>query len=111
MVNFREEMSENYAAGEFPEGRVYVDLTIPEELVREGFVRDVVRRLQELRRRLDLPVDAFVEAYVSVPEPERLEGLEDEKDYLMEEDRVKSLHLLGPGAPSTKQQAGEEGEI
>src|SRR5256712_770209 len=111
MVNFREEMSENYAAGEFAEGRVYVDLTIPEELLREGFVRDVVRRLQELRRRLDLPVDAFVEAYVSVPEPERLEWLEDEKDYLMEEVRVKTLHLLRPGESSPKLQAEEKWEI
>src|SRR5437867_4988776 len=97
MVNFREEMSENYAAGEFAEGRVYVDLTIAEELVREGFVRDVVRSLQELRRRLDLPVDAFVEAYVSVPEPERLEWLEVEKDWLMEEVRVMSVVVLITG--------------
>src|SRR5438445_489148 len=62
MVSFREEMPEAFALGGFCGGRVYVDLTIPKELVREGFVREIVRRLQEMRKRLDLPVDAFVEA-------------------------------------------------
>ncbi len=111
MVNFREEMPENYAMGEFSEGRVYVDLTIPEALVQEGFVRDIVRRLQELRRRLDLPVEAYVDAYVTVPQPEKREWLEDEQDYLKQEVRVKTLHLLRSGDESPKMQAEEEWEI
>ena len=96
MVNLKEEIPENHAAGVFEEGRVYVDLTIPDKLVREGFVREVTRRLQEMRKRLDLPVDAFVDAFVSIGDPDRLEWLEDEKDYLMEEVRAKALLLLRP---------------
>ncbi len=106
MVSFQEEMPENYAAGTFDEGRVYVDLSIPKELAREGFIREMVRRLQELRKRLDLQVDAYVEAYVTVPDGERLEWLEDEQEYLMEEVRIKRLHLLRPG--ETKPKAGME---
>jgi isoleucyl-tRNA synthetase len=96
MVSFKEEIPENHAIGIFQEGRVYVDLTIPGELVREGFVREVIRRLQEMRKRLDLPVDAFMEAYVSVSDPEKLGWLEDEKEYLMEEVRAKTFVLLRP---------------
>src|SRR2546426_1211201 len=99
MVSFKEEIPENHAIGIFKEGRVYVDLTIPSELVREGFVREVIRRLQEMRKRLDLPVDAFVDAYVSVSDPEKLGWLEDEKDYLMEEVRAKTFVLLRPDQP------------
>ena len=99
MVSLREEMPENYAAGSFEEGRVYVDLTIPDELVREGFIREVVRRFQEMRKSEDLPVDAFVNAFVAVENPERLEWLEDEKDFLMEELRAKTLFLLRPDQP------------
>jgi isoleucyl-tRNA synthetase len=99
MVSLREEIPENHAIGNFEEGRVYVDLTIPSELIREGFVREVIRRLQEMRKRLDLPVDAFVDAYVSVPDPEKLGWLEDEKDYLMEEVRAKTFVLLRPDQP------------
>ena len=94
MVTLREEMPENYALGSFDEGRVYVDLTIPADLVREGFVRDVIRRLQEMRKRLDLPVDAFADTFISVADPERLGWLEDERDLLMEEVRAKTLLLL-----------------
>ena len=99
MVSFREEIPENHAIGSFEEGRVYVDLTIPSELVREGFVREVIRRLQEMRKRLDLPVDAFVDAYVSVSDPEKFGWLEDERDYLMEEVRAKTFVLLRPDQP------------
>jgi isoleucyl-tRNA synthetase len=111
MVSFKEEMPENFAMGSFDEGRVYIDLTIPKELVREGFVREIVRRLQEMRKRLDLPVDAFVEAYVTVPDPQRLEWLEDERDYLMEEVRAKALHLLRPDQEKPKVNAEENWQI
>jgi isoleucyl-tRNA synthetase len=111
MVSFKEEMPENFAVGSFDEGRVYIDLTIPKELVREGFVREIVRRLQEMRKRLDLPVDAFVEAYVTVPDPQKLEWLEDERDYLMGEVRAKALHLLRPDQEKPKANAEENWQI
>ena len=96
MVSLKEEIPENHAAGRFAEGRVYIDLTIPGELVREGFVREIIRRIQEMRKRLELPVDAFVDAFISVADPERLEWLEEEKDFLMEELRARTLLLLRP---------------
>ncbi|TMI60429.1 isoleucine--tRNA ligase, partial [Candidatus Bathyarchaeota archaeon] len=99
MVSFKEEIPENHAIGKFEEGRVYVDLTIPSELVREGFVREVIRRLQEMRKRLDLPVNAFVDAYVSASNPEKLGWLEDERDYMMEEVRAKTFLLLRTDQP------------
>lgn len=99
MISFKEEIPENHAIGDFEEGRVYVDLTIPDELLREGFVREVIRRLQEMRKRLDLPVDSFIDAFISVPDPEKLSWLDDERDYLMEEVRAKTLVLLRPDQP------------
>ena len=111
MVTFKEEMPENFAMGSLSEGRVYIDLTIPQELVREGFVREIVRRLQEMRKRLDLPVDAFVEAYVTIPDAQKLEWLEDERDYLMEEVRAEKLHLLRPDQEKPKVTAEENWQI
>jgi len=111
MVTFKEEMPENFAMGSLSEGRVYIDLTIPKELVREGFVREIIRRLQEMRKRLDLPVDAFVEAYVTVPDAQKLEWLEDEREYLMEEVRAETLHLLRPNQEKPKVNAEENWQI
>ena len=111
MVLFKEEMPENFAMGTFDQGRVYIDLTIPKELVREGFVREIVRRIQEMRKRLDLPVDAFIEAYVTIADPVKLEWLEDEKEYLMEEVRAKALHLLRPDEQKPRSTTQENWQI
>jgi len=111
MVSFREEMPENFASGSFDDGRVYVDLTIPDELAREGFVREVVRRLQELRKRLDLPVESFVDAFVTVHDPAKLEWLEDQRDYLAGEVRVKNLSLMRPGETGPRADAEDEWKI
>jgi hypothetical protein len=64
-----------------------------------------------MRKRLDLPVDAFVEAYVTVPDPQKLEWLEDERDYLMEEVRAEALHLLRPDQEKPKANAEENWQI
>lgn len=111
MVMLREEMPDNYAVGTFAEGRVYVDLTIPKDLVREGFVRDVIRRLQEMRKRLDLPVDASIDAYVSVSDSEKLGWLEDERDTVSEEVRVKTLLILRPDESKPGAMLTEDWEI
>src|SRR5437879_12406196 len=88
-----------------------MDVTITKELVRECCGREIVRRLQEMRKRLDLPVDAFVEAYVTVPDAQKLEWLEDERDYLMEEVRAEIVHLLRPDQDKPKANAEEDGQI
>jgi isoleucyl-tRNA synthetase len=111
MVSFREEIPENHAVGIFEEGRVYVDLTIPKALEQEGFVRDVIRRLQEMRKRLDLPVDAFINVFITTADPERREWLEDEREFLSGEVRAKTLTLLGPNEAPPKAKLEEDWKI
>ena len=111
MVKLKEEMPDNYAAGSFDEGRVYVDLTIPKDLAREGFVREVIRRLQEMRKRLDLPVDAFVTAFISTRDPQKLDWLEDEKETLMEEARAHSISMLRTDQPPPSAHLVEDWKI
>lgn len=52
-----------------------------------------------------------MEAYVTVPDGEKLEWLEDERGYLMEEVRVKTLRLLRPGEAEPKAQMEEKWQI
>jgi len=93
MVSFREETPEGYASGTFSQGRVYVEAAIPRGLVQEGLVRDVVRRLQEMRRRMDLLVDRFVEVYIMCPTREEVQGLRSRQAYIEEEVRAARLEL------------------
>ncbi|PLT29910.1 isoleucine--tRNA ligase [Peribacillus deserti] len=44
---------------------VILDTNITEELKREGTVREFVRSIQDLRRKLDLPVEKRIELYIS----------------------------------------------
>ncbi len=94
MITFREEMAENFIPGVFSRGRVYVDVAVPKRLLAEGLVRDIVRRMQEMRRQLNLPVDAYLYAYVVSPSKAELESLRSKEDYICEEVRAKRLGLL-----------------
>jgi len=97
MVNFREEMAENFTPGAFSKGRVYVDIKMPEKLLAEGLVRDVVRRMQEMRRQLNLPVDAYVSACIQAPSKTQLESLKKKRNYICEEVRAEKLAFLRKG--------------
>jgi len=88
MVSFREEMPEGYASGTFSQGRAYVQAALSKSLVLEGLVRDVVRRLQEMRRRMDLPVDRFVDVYILCPTRDDVRGLKRRYAYIKEEVRA-----------------------
>jgi isoleucyl-tRNA synthetase len=45
---------------------VYVDVSLLPDLEAEGFAREVIRRVQEMRRQLDLAVEDFIIADVMV---------------------------------------------
>ncbi len=94
MFSFREEMPENFILGSFSQGRVYVDTSLPEVLRQEGLVRDVVRRLQEMRRQMNLSVDAFVSACIVTPTKKDKNWLEKRRSYIKEEVRAKRLHIV-----------------
>jgi isoleucyl-tRNA synthetase len=93
MITLREEMAENFVPGVFSKGRVYVDVTMPKKLITEGLARDVVRRMQEMRRQMNLPVDAYVNAYLISPR-EIEKSLIKRKDYIIEEVRIKKLNFI-----------------
>ncbi len=102
MVSFKEEMPEDFAVGTFSQGRVYIDARIPRALIQEGLVRDVVRRLQEMRREMNLPVDAYVAAAIVAPDEKRRKWLEKSRNYVKEEARAKPLFLSKAGEKVVK---------
>ncbi|MEM3044308.1 MAG: isoleucine--tRNA ligase [Candidatus Bathyarchaeia archaeon] len=93
MISLIEEMPEGFARGEFDGGRVYVDSRLTDDLRREGLARDVVRRIQEMRRIMDLPVDAFIDLYIIVPGEEECEWLREYTPYIAEEVRAREVTL------------------
>ena len=73
-ITFSEKMPENIFAAEMAEATVCVDITLTPELEGTGFSREVVRRIQEMRRQLDLNVEDFITADVAITDT-RVRGL------------------------------------
>ncbi|AET65143.1 isoleucine--tRNA ligase [Methanothrix harundinacea] len=93
MVEFMEKVPENLVAAEFSSGTVYVDVTLTPELKAEGYGREVIRRIQEMRKELDLRVDEKIVAAVRVEDEEVLRLVEAMRDHIAGEVRARRLEL------------------
>ena len=83
---------EGYEYAEFTKGIVYIYTVIDEELKAECYAREVVRRIQEMRKELDLRVDEFIEAYIDMNQ-DVIKGWE---EYIKHETRAVKLNFGRP---------------
>jgi isoleucyl-tRNA synthetase len=99
------------------EGLVVLDLAVTEELEAEGWARDRVRELQEVRRSMNLPVSQRIRLTLAVP-VERAEWAELYRELVAREVLAVELTLvdlaaggaveLGDGVWATLDRAGAE---
>ncbi|QLD90485.1 isoleucine--tRNA ligase [Natronomonas salina] len=71
MVEFNTETPETvegtaFTVGGEDRGVVYVDTTLTEDIESEGYAREVVRRVQEMRKELDLDIEAEIRVDLEV---------------------------------------------
>jgi len=78
---------------------VGIDTVITEELEIEGLARDIVRRIQDLRKQADFDIDDMIETYYSGDE-ELTRVFQIEAEYIKEETLSDSLHKGEPSASS-----------
>jgi isoleucyl-tRNA synthetase len=62
------ELPENIASSDFSGGNVFVDTEITPQIRSEAMSRELVRRIQDMRKDLDLDVEANIEVYVDCGE-------------------------------------------
>ncbi|RLI23910.1 hypothetical protein DRO57_07960, partial [Candidatus Bathyarchaeota archaeon] len=101
-VSVEKMLREGLAYTEFSHGVLYLDTRIDRALQAEGLGRDLVRRVQYMRKEMDLPVDAYIEVYVKAPSAESLSLLESTRDYIAGEVRAKRLVLTTEEIPETE---------
>ena len=100
MVEFEEEVREGFAAEPLDGGYVVLDTRAGLEELAEGLARDVLRRIQFMRKKMGLDVEEYVEVKVYLP-PDQMPLLERFRDYVAGEARARSLDLVGdPGEVS-----------
>ena len=88
MANFKETLPEGTASAESDAGPGYVDANLTPELEAEGYAREVIRRLQDMRKELDLVVDENIQVSVRIEDERVLKLVETLKGPIAEE--VKS---------------------
>ncbi len=86
-------LGEGLVRSPFKRGTIYLDLRLTDELLAESLAREIVRRLQEMRKDLDLPVEAYVDALVSAPDEGSVSMLHNMEGYIKQEVRVRHLQL------------------
>lgn len=87
----RERLPENFKGVKAQCGMVYVDTTKNRELAAEGLMRDLVRRIQEMRKRANLKVDAYIRVAIASPMEESRELIEAKSKEISAEVRAKEL--------------------
>ncbi len=93
MANFKETLPEGTASAESDAGLVYVDANLTPELEAEGYAREVIRRLQDMRKELDLLVDENIRASVWIEDERILKLVETLKGLIAEEVRADTFDL------------------
>lgn len=93
----KEKPVEGYSAAQFEHGTVYVKTEISKELYREALAREVARRIQIMRKEMQLVEKDSVEVNIVVKQ-EFASELEPSKDAIAKEVKAKELAI------STKQE-------
>ncbi|MFB6361062.1 MAG: isoleucine--tRNA ligase [Halobacteriales archaeon] len=97
MVDFVETLPDAIAGADFDGGSVYVDTALTDDLEAEGFAREVIRRVQQMRKELELDVDRRIRLELDV-EDDRVAGLVAEhEDLILEEVRADELGAVQDG--------------
>ncbi|NJD52148.1 MAG: isoleucine--tRNA ligase [Candidatus Methanoperedens sp.] len=95
MVTFKDLIPPAIAAAGFSAGDVYVDTELTREIESEGYSREVIRRIQDMRKELDLAVEEEIRAAVEIKDERVAILVLEMKDFIAGEVRAKSL-AIGP---------------
>ncbi|MDQ1282969.1 MAG: isoleucyl-tRNA synthetase, partial [Euryarchaeota archaeon] len=93
MVQIKELPPENLPAAEFSRGYVYVDITLNPELEAEGYAREIIRRIQDMRKEMDLRVEDQIRAMVDIESKPILDLVLSKKEHIAGEVRAKDFQL------------------
>jgi isoleucyl-tRNA synthetase len=85
-----EQEKENVIRGDAEDMTLFLDTVLTPELEAEGFAREIVRRIQSMRKELDLNVEDRITTEVNV-DIEREKALQRWKNYIEEETRSKTV--------------------
>jgi len=100
MVRFEKAMPPEVVKVETPHGELYLDLRVTPELQAEAYAREIIRRVQQMRKEIDLEVDDFIVTGVKANK-DLAAPLESQRDLMARETRSRSL-VITDQAPDSE---------
>jgi len=88
MVEYVAEPPAHVTGVDFDDGTVYVDTALTPAIESEGYARDVIRRVQEMRKDLELEVDAPIRLGVDVDDARVAEFIDEHASLIATEVRA-----------------------
>ncbi|MFB6110585.1 MAG: isoleucine--tRNA ligase [Halodesulfurarchaeum sp.] len=111
MVSFEEVPPESVAGADFEGGRVYVDAALTEDVESEGYAREIIRRAQEMRKDLDLDMDAEVRLEIAIYDERVGRLVARHEDLIAEEVRAVTVEDIEDGHRETWEVEGTQVEL
>ncbi len=93
MVNWQTQIPENIYPAEFPGGTLYIDTTLTPQIESQGYAREIVRRIQDMRKQLDLAVEDKINVKLQIPDTKITDLIKREHKYIIGEVRAAQLEI------------------
>lgn len=91
-ILFEKDVPENLVSCDFEGGSVYVDTEVTPEIYSEAMARELIRRIQDMRKDLDLNVESNIQVIVECSE-EFKDAVLPHQDYISNEVRTANLEF------------------
>jgi len=93
MVSFTSTLPPDIASAEFSKGVIYLDLEQTPALESEGFSREIIRRIQQMRKDMGLNVEEFIR--IEIECSRKVDGfIESWKDKIAKETRARHFDIV-----------------
>ena len=94
---------EGFSGTAFSHGDLFLNLELTEELIHEGFVRDLIRRIQSMRKDMELEYDAEITVNFSKADSKTIEIISNYSTLIKEEVLAHELNFLTSQEGFTKE--------
>jgi isoleucyl-tRNA synthetase len=93
MVSFMETLPKGVFQEQFSGGLLFLDTEITDEIKSEGFAKEIIRRIQEMRKEMDLKVEDKINTKIKISD-ELYNLLETKRDFMSHETRSQNFDFV-----------------
>ena len=101
-VEFEEALPEGFVSASTDAGKIMIDVRLTPELEAECLARELVRRLQTMRKEQNLAMEERIDVEIGSDNAEYLKLLGTQREYITREVRVQNLRLCATAEVGTQ---------